>query len=54
MDYGDASRLTKKPVPQGSQIDRGVNWQPTPLVEFEQAKSTPIKRSRWAYQYAKS
>lgn len=43
VDYGDASRLTKKPVPQGSQIDRGVNWQPTPLVEFEQAKATPNK-----------
>lgn len=43
VDYGDASRLTTKPVPQGSQIDRGVNWQPTPLVEFQQAKTTPNK-----------
>lgn len=43
VDYGDASRLTTKPVPQGSQIDRGVNWQPTPLVEFQQAKKTPNK-----------
>lgn len=43
VDYGDASRLTTKPVPQGSQIDRGINWQPTPLVEFQQAKTTPNK-----------
>lgn len=43
VDYGLEQRLTTKPVPQGKQIDRGKNWQPTALVEFELAKSTPFK-----------
>ncbi|SCB92370.1 Xaa-Pro dipeptidyl-peptidase [Weissella bombi] len=43
VDYGKERRLTTKPVPQGEQIDRGQNWQPTSLMEFELAKATPFK-----------
>ena len=43
VDYGQERRLTTKPVSQGEQIDRGQNWQPTPLMEFELEKATPFK-----------
>lgn len=43
VDYGEAQRLGATPTPLGQQIDRGTEWQPTPLVEFKLQKPTTEK-----------